>query len=99
MKQVGEKGGKFQNPVKIAHIAVLFHSSIHLKKPENYCFSKFSRLKTEKLLGKKKHFKTNEIQSITKKHVSPVFQPYVFPVYLRNRLSFKILFTFFYISF
>ena len=89
VKQVGEKGGKFQNPVKIAHIAVLFHSSIHLKKTENYCFSKFSRLKTENLLGKKKHFKTNEIQSITKKHVSPVFQPYVFPVYLRNRLSYK----------
>ena len=29
------------------------------------------------------------IQSITKKHVPPVFQPYVFPVYLRNRFSYK----------
>ena len=30
-----------------------------------------------------------QVQSITKKHVPPVFQPYVFPVYLRNRLSYK----------
>ena len=30
-----------------------------------------------------------KLQSITKKHVSPVFQPYVFPEYLRNRLSYK----------
>ena len=29
------------------------------------------------------------LQSITKKHVPPAFQPYVFPVYLRNRLSYK----------
>ena len=27
------------------------------------------------------------LQSITKKHVPPVFQPYVFPVYPRNRLT------------
>ena len=32
---------------------------------------------------------TDDGQSITKKHVPPVSQPYVFPVYLRNRLSYK----------
>ena len=41
----------------------------------------------------KKNFENRTIfervQSITKKHEPPVFQPYVFPVYLRNRLTYK----------
>ena len=35
------------------------------------------------------------IQSITKKHIPPVFQPFVFPVYLRNRLSYEKYFSIF----
>ena len=30
-----------------------------------------------------------EVQSIRKKHIPPVFQHFVFPVYLRNRSSYK----------
>ena len=33
--------------------------------------------------------KLSKLQSITKKHISPVFQPFSFSVYLRNRLSYK----------
>ena len=39
-----------------------------------------------------------DVQSITKKHVPPVFQPYVFPVYLWNRLSYKKSIYIFFIS-
>ena len=39
----------------------------------------------------------NKIKWITKKHLPPVFQPYVFPVYLRNRLNYKkIIYIFLY---